>query len=445
MSYNIITQQVLDLNMIARAVIGANFGDEGKGLMTDYLVYKHQSNLVVRFNGGAQAGHTVQTSDGRRHVFGHFGSGSFAGAATLLSRFFIVNPMVFRKEREELLTKPPVNLSVTLDLDAFVTTPFEMLLNQMVEQSRGDARHGSCGLGINETIERDEQFVPIRVRDLTNEVMLAEKLYAIRDFWVPIRKTQLGLGSEHDNILMSDILIDRWLADVEYMLENTTQGSDTQVLATAKNPIFEGAQGLMLDQNHDYFPYVTRSNTGIKNVLVLMGANYRELEATYVTRSYLTRHGAGPMVDELDQKPYEKIVDDTNFPNQWQGTLRFAHLNVDTLRSTIYKDLMSNHLNHKVRPIIAITCLDQCGDVLSVFQNSWSQSKHCVIQSSTFFDVGDQLAKRIGISDNHYKSFGPTRENVVNYMEAADSLFEKRAHKTPSTVKRTRTKKLETA
>src|ERR1017187_3423727 len=127
--------------MRAYAVIGANYGDEGKGLLTDYLVNRENApgcgsddTLVVRFNGGSQAGHTVVTPDGRRHVFSHFGSGSFSsgdmkGAATLLSRFFIVNPMIFKRERCELELKGPVNLEINIDMRAPVTTPFEMLIN----------------------------------------------------------------------------------------------------------------------------------------------------------------------------------------------------------------------------------------------------------------------------------------------------------------------------
>jgi adenylosuccinate synthase len=78
------------------AVIGAFFGDEGKGLMTDYLANKLGKNtLVIRYNGGAQAGHTVATTCGRRHVFKHFGSGCFLEAPSYLSEFFICNPILF--------------------------------------------------------------------------------------------------------------------------------------------------------------------------------------------------------------------------------------------------------------------------------------------------------------------------------------------------------------
>ena len=94
--------------MVIKVVVGANFGDEGKGLMTD--CFCHQSSvkgekcLVVLHNGGAQRGHTVVTPEGGRHVFHHFGSGTFVGADTYLSEDFILNPMVFRQEWEELKT-----------------------------------------------------------------------------------------------------------------------------------------------------------------------------------------------------------------------------------------------------------------------------------------------------------------------------------------------------
>src|ERR1700730_14751416 len=86
----------------AKVVIGANFGDEGKGLAVDALAARMTRPIVIRFNGGAQAGHTVTTPDGRRHVFSHVGAGAFLDAPTFLSRFFVVQPGVFAREAAEL-------------------------------------------------------------------------------------------------------------------------------------------------------------------------------------------------------------------------------------------------------------------------------------------------------------------------------------------------------
>ena len=155
-----------------KIVIGANFGDEGKGLMTDYFAGEaarsYRKCLVICSNGGAQRGHTVRVHGKQnnvgaevRHVFHHFGSGSLAGADTYLPYYFILNPIVFMNEYFELLDELQKHSGrrempkVFIHPDAFVSTPFDMILNQMLEEHRGAGRHGSCGMGIWETLIRN--------------------------------------------------------------------------------------------------------------------------------------------------------------------------------------------------------------------------------------------------------------------------------------------------
>ena len=162
-------------------VIGLNYGDEGKGAAVDWLChgavsgdrncgdyYEAGSAAVVRFNGGAQAGHTVVTPDGRRHVFSQFGSGTFAGCPTILSRFMMVNPIMFWKERKELLGKVDKLPPVYVDPRAYVTTPYDVFINQELERSRGNDRHGSCGMGIGETEVRSDSGFALWAVDLWN-------------------------------------------------------------------------------------------------------------------------------------------------------------------------------------------------------------------------------------------------------------------------------------
>ncbi len=113
-----------------KAVIGANFGDEGKGLMTDYLAASCKNGIVVRSNGGAQAGHTVQLQNGRRHVFGHVGSGAFCGLPSYLSAYFVVNPMLFAKETSELKAYGIVP-GVFIDGSCMVTTPYDIMITRL--------------------------------------------------------------------------------------------------------------------------------------------------------------------------------------------------------------------------------------------------------------------------------------------------------------------------
>src|SRR5512139_3851165 len=113
--------------MRATAVIGMNYGDEGKGHMVNYLSDSHTLN--IRFNGGAQASHAVFLADGRSHIFHHFGSGSLRGARTLLASHFIVNPIIFVWELKELIPKAPMR-EVFVDPRCRVTTPYDMTVNE---------------------------------------------------------------------------------------------------------------------------------------------------------------------------------------------------------------------------------------------------------------------------------------------------------------------------
>lgn len=134
--------------MDVKVIAGANFGDEGKGLLTDYFAFQSkESCLVIKCNGGSQAGHTVVTPNFIKHVFHHFGSGTFAQAKTYLSKDFIVNPILFRKEREELKQKG-INPICFVNQKCLLTTPYDMLINQIAEKSRKEQKHGSCGVGI---------------------------------------------------------------------------------------------------------------------------------------------------------------------------------------------------------------------------------------------------------------------------------------------------------
>ena len=162
-------------------VIGAGYGDEGKGLMTDYLASKGKST-VVRFNGGAQASHTVVR--GIRHAFSHFGAGALAGADTFLSKFFVVNPFLFKKEREVLHEKGVQLTTVAIDKECLVTTPYDIITNQLLEHVRDHQSHGSCGVGFGATIDRHEKnpSLTIKVSDmLCGEQYLRAKLDCIRE------------------------------------------------------------------------------------------------------------------------------------------------------------------------------------------------------------------------------------------------------------------------
>ena len=405
------------VQMTARAVIGAQFGDEGKGRVTDYYAAEvGRDGIVIRFNGGAQAGHTVVTPDGSRHVFSHVGSGAFAGATTFLSRFFVSNPILFRKEMDALAAKG-VKPAIYVDPQSPVTTPYDMMINQIVEQERGGERHGSCGVGFGETIERN--LMPayaLTVADLADLSALAAKLDRIRRDHAPARLARLGFAdafARNADLFRLDAILEHYVEDARRFIDAIAV-ADARTATRGQHLLFEGAQGLLLDQDRGFFPHVTRSNTGLRNVLELAKElELERLEVTYATRAYSTRHGAGPMPHELPEKPYPGVVDATNIPNAYQGTLRFGWLDLDTLRSAIAEDLAdANRLpGLTVDARLAITCLDQVGDDKVTYYSGGLQRQASI---EAFVAA---VSRAVGI-DDVLLGFGADREPIKSWARA---------------------------
>jgi len=416
--------------MKARVVIGANFGDEGKGLMTDFLAHQYRPDYVVRFNGGAQAGHTVVTPDGKRHVFSHFNSASFQGIKTFLGPQFVVHPILFFRELNKLkdLGVSPV---VMVDPRALITTPYDMLINQAYEHVMGFKRRGSCGVGFGETIERNFRTMYIvdsqrnmhgldtlvlRVEDLDQGIeYLHYKLQVIRREWVPTRLSELGISDssfpELRKQVMSDDLMWKFIKDlvqfqknVQLMFPFSLRGAEL---------LFEGAQGLGLDQADGTFPNVTRSFTGIKNVQeIATDAGVDRLEVHYLTRAYLTRHGAGPLKHELKHKPYPGIKEKTNVTNQFQGAFRYANLDVDDLVGRIKTDLRYAKL--PVDVILGVTCVDQVGGAGRFYEGGKLRrvSKGSLTQEIARRVANLEVRTSSSTAKFAYESNGPTHEDV---------------------------------
>ena len=387
-------------------VIGSLWGDEGKGHMTSRLCGK--DTLNVRFNGGAQASHTAISKDGKRHAFSHFGSGSFNGARTYLTEDFIVNPIAFCMELSELQKKFVLSPTVFVNPDAIVTTPWDIYINQAIETIRDENRHGSCGLGINETVVRSQILdFKLTVKDLFSHATLQKKFSAIRNEYVPKRLREeynldvSDLPEEFQEAFKDQTNWEMFSFFVRDFLSYTIIRDDS-IFSRFNDVVFEGAQGLLLDQNNtEFFPHVTTSNTGIQNVLkTLSSVAYQgNMDIYYMSRCYLTRHGAGPFPREVLGKPYVRVYDPTNVHNKFQGYIRFGYLDFDLLASAINKDLL--HLKNVSIPHtvnVAFTCLDQIVDdtfsyyyqkVLKSFSNISLHAFHKLAQSI----LGHELKK----------------------------------------------------
>ncbi|NMO00344.1 adenylosuccinate synthetase [Gordonia sp. TBRC 11910] len=310
-------------------VIDLGFGDAGKGATVDYLCSPDADlnvSAVVRFNGGAQAAHNVVV-DGRHHTFSQFGSGTFSGVSTILSRYMLVEPFALAGEArqlEELGVPNPLSL-IHIDKRALVTTPFHIMMNRAKEDRRGDARHGSCGKGIGETVAFSLDFPDdaLRVGDCAYPNIMRRKLTAMSDWCSP---TVGWMMPSIDDII-----------DVYLEFAATVRMSDDGDLAEFANRgrlIFEGAQGVLLDEWRGFHPHTTWSTVEPSNARSMIRELGREPYVLGVTRTYTTRHGAGPMPSERAELD-AVLPEPHNGVGQYQGAFRVGDLDLVMLRYAV--------------------------------------------------------------------------------------------------------------
>lgn len=364
-----------------KVVIGASYGDEGKGLMTDFFCESARESgkscITVLHNGGSQRGHTVISRDGLRHVFHHLSSGTFAGSDTYFADSFIINPLVFAEEHKEL--SPDINIYCSPK--CMWSTPFDMMLNQIIEDSRGDKRHGSCGYGIWETIVRYKNTATVTFPEFMamNDTDKVKYLENIRDKYIAERLKKIGVNKippEWEDIVYGNGIIQHFIDDCHYFNKNVSmrwllkhcdclhefiEYGDETTLEKYEYIIFEGGQGLLLSQSETN-EHTTPSFTGAENPVRIIKTlnNTNNIEVCYVTRSYLTRHGAGDFPQECAKSDINPdMVDRTNVPNDYQGTLRYGRIDADELKQRIFSDYAMFGEFDDVKISLAITHLNE--------------------------------------------------------------------------------------
>ena len=268
----------------SQAVIGCCFGDEGKGKVVSYLCSQSEIKrpLVIRYCGGHQAGHHVVIDDKCDHVFSNFGSGTLQGVDTYWSEYCTVDPVGIINELIELKSKL-ISPYLYINENCPITTPYEKIANVKADKLSG---HGSVGVGVGQTFQREEDHYSLTVSDLFHPKVLRIKLELLRKYYhiENIDYNNIYEESIYNFKRSCEKIIDSYYIKITNAIN----------VKMYDNFIFEGGQGLLLDQNFGFFPHVTRSNTGTKNILK-MGFSP---EIFLVTRAYLTRHGNGPLTNE---------------------------------------------------------------------------------------------------------------------------------------------------
>ena len=298
-------------------VLGLAFGDEGKGATTQWLCQQAmkygRKPIVIRFNGGAQAAHTVNLN-GEEHICSTYGSGVLLGVPTFLEKDFYFDPIAAFNEYKTLETKSP---TLFVHPDCRVVSPYDIMAG--INNAKV-IKDGTCGKGIFQTFKRynSSNFQSV-LPNKDKEDFLRMFLYQVRSYY------QVEKDSELEDLFVQS------MQNLPFAVTSKPPISDDAEL------VYEGAQGLLLDMDYGFYPHVTPSHTGLDNIPPDMLA---DADVYLVTRTYTTRHGNGyeprqPLSWSLSAKH------ETNVENEYQGTFKTGALDFDL----IYKAIDRHHLD----------------------------------------------------------------------------------------------------
>jgi len=334
--------------MKSKIVLGLGFGDEGKGITTDYLCSKDpkESKIVIRFSGGQQAGHTVIV-DGVKHIHSSFGSGSLRGVPTYISEHCTVYPVSLVSEYFVLKSKC-FNPKIYFHPLAKITTPMDVFINR-----KKSVNKDTCGLGIGTTMTRNAELYTLRIMDLLHPDLFKEKYRVI--------KNNYYYGEDFSSEEYQKI--EKYFFDnIRFITRDKIK--DYSILTEFDQNIYEGSQGILLDQDYGLFPNVTYSKTTLKNAVEIIQNLYFDdylidcSDIYFVTRCYQTRHGFGWMSNN-DKIELVNNNEEINVYNQYQGDFRIGELDYDLINYAIEANRQDMKEFFGFTNNLVVTCLDQ--------------------------------------------------------------------------------------
>lgn len=313
-------------------IVDLGFGDSGKGILTSTLAYENPStSLVVRYTGGCQSAHNVVLKDGRHHTFSQFGSATMQGIPTYIGKEFLFSPNALVREALQLAAKGVRNplTMITVDSRARMVTPFHAVLNRVQEMSRSKdgKKHGSCGVGIGVAVEFAELVGDMRLvaEDLRDASKLNYKISILRD-WVISRCRLLGVDvdkSEYASVFEAEYS-EELLKNFQALGRNMVIQEGPPAEINQGHVIFEGSQGMLLDETFGFAPNNTWSDITVKHARTIIDEYCADGSTCFipVIRTFMTRHGAGPLPSQHSSCDYGP--EPHNNTNNWQDHFRFG-------------------------------------------------------------------------------------------------------------------------
>jgi adenylosuccinate synthase len=285
-------------------IVGAQWGDEGKGKIVDLLA--QDSDVVCRYQGGPNAGHTI-IADGETFKIRQIPSGVIAGRTCVIGAGCVVDPEVFLGEVDELESRGCSTQDVHLSGEAHVIMPWHLLIDRATERRLGDLQIGTTRRGIGPCYADKAMRLGIRIQDLLDPKILRQKIeiaLAEKNLWLErvYGETPLELEDVAERLETCAQRIRPFVDDTSLLVDRALQAG--------KTVLFEGGQATLLDLDHGTYPFVTSSSTVAANAASGVGVGPNRIDSVVgVAKAYVTRVGAGPFPTEIEGADQARLRD----------------------------------------------------------------------------------------------------------------------------------------
>ena len=405
--------------MAATVVLGAQWGDEGKGKVTDF--FASSADYVVRFKGGNNAGHTIVVGDEKLALSLTPSGVLYPDCVPVIGSGCVVDLAFLQKELEMLNSKNVSTKKLAISTNAHVIMPYSKLLDELIEESLSENKIGTTKKGIGPCYADKVPRSGIRIQDLLDDEVFAEKVKTNVEEKNQLLTKIYGRDPIDPNEIINEFktykeIINNHVKDTSLMISNA--------IKEGKNILFEGAQGTLLDIDHGTYPFVTSSNTSSANAAIGSGIGPLNLNKIVgVTKAYISRVGSGPFITEQKNDIGDYLIE------------KGAEFGVVTgrRRRCGWLDLISLKYSVRVNSLteLFITKLDVLSGLEEIKLGVGYMTGDKVItdypyQQNVFYDAEPVYETYAGWSEDitSVRSFDDLPENAKKYITAIEDFIE---------------------
>jgi adenylosuccinate synthase len=405
--------------MTTTVVLGAQWGDEGKGKVTDF--FASSADYVVRFQGGNNAGHTIVVGDEKLALSLTPSGVLYPDCVPVIGSGCVIDLGFLKEELEMLNSKNVSTKKLAISPNAHVIMPYHKLLDELIEESLGDKKIGTTKKGIGPCYADKIQRSGIRIQDLLDDEVFVEKVKINVEEKNQLLTKIYGRDALDPYEVINEFkaykeIINNHIKDTSLMISNAIEQD--------KNILFEGAQGTLLDIDHGTYPFVTSSNTSSANAAIGSGVGPLNLNKIVgVTKAYISRVGSGPFITEQKNDVGDYLIE------------KGAEFGVVTgrRRRCGWLDLISLKYSVRVNSLteLFITKLDVLSGLDEIklgvgYKNGDEVITDYPYQQDVFYNAEPVYETFEGWSEDitSVKSFDALPENAKKYINAIEKFIE---------------------